>query len=563
MGVAELVDAFDTDPDGPDEAMLRAELVDGGFVIPSDTSVATGVLQVDPVDAVTGAIRKFYLFGDGVFAYDAADNSTAHDGVTCLVLIGGYRYKVLGDIRVKAVEAVGIDAEPTPSEYGQAWIDLTGVVGSSNQIIIHTSRGWVAIDPDYGPPIYVKTATDGYPAKSYVHWDDDDGWVSGVGSVAVLDASVPLSALAAWGLGPVRVSNQTTYAPPGSRQTGATPTMPIGGAQNNINDNSDSTFATTNAIGNKSGATVADRIVARLALASATDLIAIEVRSIDGTTTSTSNAMGLYYSTDNGSTWTQAGAGFTLATTAQNVMRTGSFPGVTDIAVVTEAKNWSSNTHSLYGLNAFSAEIVASVGSAFIIAATAIGVLAGNEGKVAICEAENTLTIYTPQTGNVVFDINLNLPLRYNGSAWESAGGSLVGFNIIVTNDTLNSSGASGLAYTYSDGSPPSKSNGYRQDDAGITATPKKANATQRFRYQFRATETGARVVALVRGNESTAIFWVFLAAMTSGQNYIVDLYDFSAPKASDTWRVIIVAEGATNYPSMVGHRTFTREEFA
>lgn len=214
--VQALIDAFRSDPDGPNPAAMLPELVDGGFVIPDDATVTTGVMQIDPVDSVSGAVRQFYIFGDGVFKYDATDETTAHDGISCLVLIGGRRYKLLGDIRVKAVEAVGIDAEPTPSAYGQAWVDLTGVVGDSNQIIIWTSRGWVAQDPDYGPPIYVKTATTDYPAKSYVHWDETDGWVSGFGPSQYQADTIPLSA----DIWDGRVQNQTTNTQPATISKG-------------------------------------------------------------------------------------------------------------------------------------------------------------------------------------------------------------------------------------------------------------------------------------------------------------------------------------------------------
>jgi hypothetical protein len=219
MSVPELLTAIPTKASGnnPDSDLLRAELVDGGFVIPDDTAVTGGVLQIDPRDAALGAVRGFYIFGDGVFKFDPDDESTAHDGISTLVLIGGKRYKVLGDIRVKAVEVVGITVEPTPTAYGQAWIDLTGVVGDANDIIVHTSRGWVEVAPDFGPPIYVKGATAGYPAKSYVHWDADDGWVAGVGAGSYQAATINADALIGGGGTQHHiVENQTTNDPPGT-----------------------------------------------------------------------------------------------------------------------------------------------------------------------------------------------------------------------------------------------------------------------------------------------------------------------------------------------------------
>lgn len=449
MGVQELSSAFFTNPAGPDIDDLAAELVESIISpIPANTSVVGGVLQIDPVDAETGAVRQGYAYADGIFLLDAADETTAHDGITCIVLIGGYRYKVQGDIRIKAVESVGIDSEPslTDSDFGKSYIDLTGVVGDANDIITWTSRGWVETDPDYGPPIFVKTSTDGFPTGSYVHWDGS-GWVSGVGAGAILDASVPLSAI----IGPaasltIRVENQTTYAPPGSRQTGGTPAAPLGGTASNLNDDDDSTVATTSALNDLSGLTVPDRIVAKLSLASPADLICIEARGVLGSAASSSTAMGLYYSDDNGASWTQAGAGFTLSTSAQNIQRTGSFADVTDIAVVTEAKNWSTNTNTVAGLNAFDATVDVSVGTAFIVGAGAFGILSGHESKVAICEVEDTLTIYTQQDGDEVYDKDTKTKLRWvaAASAWQAAASGYA--RVTITEDldaeTINATGS-------------------------------------------------------------------------------------------------------------------------
>lgn len=457
MGVAELLSAFRDNPAGVDEDDLLEDLVKSIISpIPSDTAVVTGVLQVDPHDSVSGAIRQGYAYGDGIFIYDATDTTTAHDGITCLVLIGGYRYKVQGNLRIKAVEQVGIDSEPslTDSDFGKAYIDLTGVVGDANDIIVWTSRGWVEVDPDYGPPIFVKNANGDYPANSYVHWQGDDGWMSDSEDADSVKLS---SIIGAAGSLTIRVENQTQYATPGSRKTGGTAAAPKGGTASNLNDNDDSTVATTSALNDLSGQTVANRIIAKLTLAAATDLICLEARGVLGSAASSSNAMGLYYSTDSGANWTQAGAGFTLSTSAQNVQRTGSFAGVTDIAVVTEAKNWSTNTNTVAGLNAFDATIDATVGQAWIIGANAIGDFSGNEGKVAICEATDTLTIYTPQDGDEVYDKDTKTRVRWSSAAtaWLPAASGYA--NVEYTEDsssaTLSSTGSNAAQTTGTGGS--------------------------------------------------------------------------------------------------------------
>ena len=486
MGVQELIDAFRDDPAGPDEEEMLAELITGlvGFIA-DDASVVAGILQVDPVDAVAGSVRPAYVYGDGTFKYDSADTTTAHDGITTLVLIGGKRYKLLGDIKVKAVEAVGFSVEPTPSAYGQAWIDITGIVGDANDIIVHTSRGWVEVDPDYGPPIFVKTAYGDYPAASYVHWEGDDGWVAGVGAGAYQDNTIPLSSIIALGLGPVRVSNQTTYAPPGSRQTGATPAMALGGTAANINDDDDDTTAATSALGDLSSAAFADRIVARLTLAATTDLICIEVRGVLGSAASGASAMGLWYKS--GGVWSQAGSGFTLSTSAQNIQRTGTFDDVTDVALVTEAKNWSTETHTLAGLNAYDATVTGSVADAYIIASGAFGTWAGHEGKVAICEVADSYTIYTPAAGNKVYDIALGIDVRWDGTAWNPASGALIDSVFVKTlgNSSVTGPAGNDAVPNYSNSTAPTAANRHCRDDVGLTIDV-PAGAT-RIEFEYKA----------------------------------------------------------------------------
>ena len=80
MGVAEIIEAFDSDPTGVHVDLLRAELVAGVIgIIDDDTAVVEDILQVDPVDGAN--VRKGYVFGDGIFKYDPADETTEHDGI--------------------------------------------------------------------------------------------------------------------------------------------------------------------------------------------------------------------------------------------------------------------------------------------------------------------------------------------------------------------------------------------------------------------------------------------------------------------------------------------------
>lgn len=428
--VQNLIDAFRSNSDGPETELILPELVDGGFVIPDDVSVVADVIQIDPADSITGAVRGFYLFGDGVFKFDATDETTAHDGITCLVLIGGRRYKLLGDIRIKAVEAVGIDAEPTPTEFGQAWIDLTGVVGDSNQIIIWTSRGWVPQDPDYGPPIYVKTATDGYLAKSYIHWDEGDGWVAGVGSGAYQTSSIPLSA-EIWDH---RVQNQTTNTQP---------------------------------------------------------------------TTISKGVAHIIGSSPTGAKW------------------------------------------------------------------------AGNAGKLSISETDNDVTVYTPWIGLTVYNIDLHINVSWNGSAWLSASGSIVGYSPAQNTSSTGSTTDNGSGnYSFSYTTAPTTSNRRRTDDVSIAYAAKVANAPLRIYYRAYVVAGGGAVdgdnfvIAIYRGSESNAIAWfpfTLVAGVLDPVAAGISLdFNITAPDtASYTYKAAALIISGTGVISTLGRRSISLDEYS
>lgn len=591
MGVQEIIAALPTEVSGnpPERDLLRTELVQGivGF-IPGDASVVGGVLQVDPADAALGGVRKVYVYGDvGTFVYDADDETTAHDGVFCLVLIGGCRYKIIGAPKIGFVLSAAVETPPDPDDvdpenrpsFGDAYLVLGGTWDvSTNSIAVWSSLeggSWQEIEPAFGPPLYV-VDTDGYK-----RWTGDDGWKDGVGSGAHPDQSIPHSAF----IWDERVANQELYAPPGSRVTGATPTMPLGGTAANINDNNDSTTATTSAIGDKTGAAVADRIVAQLALAEATDLIAIEVRQIEGSAASTSNAMGLYYSTD-GTNWTQAGSGFTLGADPIDVIRTGDFEGVTHIAVVTEDKNWASNTHTIAGLNGYDGTVECSVGDAWIVGANPFGALSGHTGKIVVCEVADELTIYTPKVGQTVFDIALDIPIRWNGTQWKSAAGSILLYDRKFTADnsgfTPNTGGDS--LYEISTSTPPSTSCRYSEDTVSLQV---ESVAGRKLRFGYSVNVAGydgvasgfgnaisasrPLVVALFRDDEENAVAWLAIGETDDRPAYInvhfvVDVTDDDEHEYLIRIMVAGVQNGTNDggdWPNQCRHRLFEVMEIA
>ncbi len=429
MGVQELIAAFRDDPVGPDDAETLVELVAGVVgIIPDDATVTTGVLQVDPADSVSGAVRLAYVYLDGLFKYDATDETTAHDGVTCIVLIGGRRYLLVGNIRVKAVEAVGFDTDPTPTVYGQAWIDLTGSIGNANDFIIHTSRGWVTQAPDYGPPIYVKTASTDFSAKSYVHWDETDGWVSGFGPSQYQADTIPLSAEIWDGT----VQNQTTNAQP-----------------------------TT---------------------------IAVGIAHIIGPSPT-------------GAKW------------------------------------------------------------------------AGNAGKISICEVADDVTVYTPWVGMTVFDIALNIDVKWNGTAWISAAGAFIGFSSIVTAEIGTESDRGSGNYTYTQTTAPLVTNRHTSDDKTLTYAARSSASKLIFRWQGMAPISSPAAgdkyfIALYRANasgtfESNALSWFLFACDASGLipvsvEFIVDAPD----AASHIYRVGLGPTGAVGgVVGQLSRKTFSVSE--
>lgn len=568
--------------------------------IPASTSIISSVLQIDPVDPDLGGVRLAYTYGSdgGFFAYDADDSTTAQDPIYCLVLIGGKRYKRSGQPKIASVKSRTTTTVPASPDLGDAYLYISGgwgaEGGSANQIGVYSSLGggsWQWVDAAFGPPLYVEDE------DSYVHWDGS-AWADGPNARSGAADSVKLSEIQGCAASlTIRVENQTTYAPPGSRKTGATPAVPLGGTAVNINDNSDATTSVTSALGDLTGASVASRIIAKLSLAAATDLIAIEARGVLGSAASSASAMGLYYSTDNGATWTQAGSGFTLSTTAQNVVRTGSFAGVTDVALVTEAKNWSTDTNTLAQLNAYDGTVTASVGDAWIVAAGGFGVLSGWDGSVARCEISNTLTRYVPADGDEVYDKASTGRFRWVAalSAWVTSQG-VVAKKYVKTDgtgsNTLRDSG-SVSGYDYSDTSWFAGSWTLylgRTDDATITHSAQSPDNILEFHYEARCQGwqdganygTGAvagdrpAAIGVWRDDETAPIAWTRANDAIDGAGTFEDprllavTFALAAGDTNEHIYTVRIISGFKNdaagdlsrFPSSISKRLFSLTEF-
>lgn len=582
MGVAELLPALPTNDSGgpPNKDLLRAELTSGmvGFIAATATRTS-----VDPVDAQSSAVRQAYVLeGAGVFVYDSADGTTADDGLSCIVLSGGKRYKVVGSILLRGViESATAASEPSPSAFGQQWIDIAGVWGTANSIQTWISAAggpWNETAADYLGAFYVKDEA------GFRHWNGAS-WVEGFGATAYADDSIPLSALIGFAASLIpKVVNQTTYAPPGSRVAGGTPTMPLGGTASAINDDSTATTAVTGALGDLTAAAVAGRIVARITYAAAKDLIAIEAKDVLGTAASSSTACGLYYSTDSGANWTQAGAGFTLATTAADVLRTGTFNGVTDIAVVVEAKAWSTNTATLADLNGHDATVTGTLGDGYVVAANGFGIFAGKAGQYARCELADTYTFYVADNGDELFDQALNQKIQWQAaqSAWISASGVWVDYAEAIATAGANAAthpADPGATYSFSPTTAPDVSTKeYTYDTNTISFAANVAGARLRLRWRaayvdfnfsaYGANRVGANTAITIgvrRDSESALIAWSVLVPPTdintAGTGSAISSRPLQAEfllSASDdsahTYTVVFMVGVYNNGSSDVGH---------
>ncbi len=165
-------------------------------------------------DPTTGAVILDILYLGRVFHYDAADTTTAHDGVTCLVTSGGKRYKLAAGSDVVAYAVLSReDSDPASPAIGDAHlvnVAATGAyAGEDNNVAVYTARGWEFIDFGIGRLIYVEDEDAYYRRKV------DGSWSAGFGNRSFEAGTVPPSAMIGGG-GRVlwEIENQTTNTPP-------------------------------------------------------------------------------------------------------------------------------------------------------------------------------------------------------------------------------------------------------------------------------------------------------------------------------------------------------------
>ena len=145
----------------------------------------------------------------GIFFFDPTDTTTAHDGVVCIVTFDGYRYKTSNMVMPDYVLGIGVD-EPTGSEnIGDAYIVSSSPDGEfaywPDMIAVLTVRGWLAITPRIGRPIFVL-------GDRHYFMDENGDWLP----VFLPQGGQIRDQALVGGQRRYIVENQTTNAPPGS-----------------------------------------------------------------------------------------------------------------------------------------------------------------------------------------------------------------------------------------------------------------------------------------------------------------------------------------------------------
>jgi hypothetical protein len=477
-------------------------------------AAADDIQDIDYSTANQDAVPDVIIVRDTLICYarDPDDSTSVHDGVAILVSDDGVVFKAT--LAASAfVNVLDIVNAPTGAEVaGDKYIVGTAPTGDfaghANKLSFLNGAGdWVFVSAEIGQVVYVEDE------EGHYHWSAGATWDPGLGLTTLEAGSVtPRELDEPWGATVVSETN----TPAGTRATGGTPTVPLGGTAANINDDNTATASTTSALGNLTAVAVGSRIVAKIDYGSAQDLAAIEVKQVKGSAASSSNAMGLYYSTD-GTSWTQLGSGFTLSTTAADVRRSGTF-SARYVALVTEAKNWGSDTHTLTDLNGYKQTTSLADGFKYIVAANGFGLFSGHDTQVAVVR-NGIYEFYTPYEGARVYDAAVNLRKSFDGSAWNSEAGSYTNLRPIAKykQEAFSWSGSNSVGYVYDPSILPTSTQN-RIATENITLT-----VAAEFPYQWLEVEYSASVDAATMTTGGAAdglVAGIFVDSETNARDF-------------------------------------------
>lgn len=159
------------------------------YVVPSVAAAQALVVNY----AGTGTIPALIVAGR-TFILDAADTTSAHDGVTVIVTSDARRYKFADFPPIVAVQArQSTPPTVTSADFGKAWLvgaSPTGIWASfAEHTAIYTARGWL-----YRPPGVGQTMHDVARAGSWTY-TNAAAWVFGASAVGLVAGSVTVPAL--------------------------------------------------------------------------------------------------------------------------------------------------------------------------------------------------------------------------------------------------------------------------------------------------------------------------------------------------------------------------------
>lgn len=204
-----------------------------------------------------------------------------------------------------------------------------------------------------------------------------------------------------------------------------------------------------------------------------------------------------------------------------------------------------------------------SIGDTYVVGPSASGAWAGKDGKLAICEDGSTFTIYTPRTGELIYDIALNLDYKFNGTGWAASAGAVIGRGApsggAFTQGTTSTTRSGSSGYVYSNTTAPVSTIDNRSDDNSITYTAANSNSHLRFTYRayITAENVGLFAAGLFRDSGTTAIAWDPVDLRGNVDGIVTFIFDVTVPDASSHTYKMRFFTNAADSITVLAHRFF------
>lgn len=150
---------------------------------------------------------------------------------------------------------------------------------------------------------------------------------------------------------------------------------------------------------------------------------------------------------------------------------------------------------------------------AYIVGPSATGAWAGKDNYVALCIAAGGFALFAPKAGYEVYDKSTSTVYRYNGTSWQSAGGSCVAAPLPQFDSGNTFTNTSGSAFNWTTAGitvyPSSATNAHLKDPLTITHTAKKSGNLLEFEFDLTPGSNwhlNAPVFCLMRDSESAPL---------------------------------------------------------